>query len=362
MILINLCERKLLTCLDIQARMEEENSDAMNLNLDLGPSSELETLDIQALLEENNSGAMNLDLVLGPCSELTTGSITNEVFQGTNEASRLRAQPRGRHPLTPQPEAGQDYFPDPPEPHNISRDCALQVGEGSVVVETTKKKDVVEKGTDSYGKFFECSICLDMAKDPVVTSCGHLFCWRCLFQWFHVHSNSNECPNCKGVVILRNVTPIYGPRNDADVIEQEGSNLEILPRPQARRVNSLSQTLERNTVPTPIEEMLQRGANINGLTQDLVQLHEPENAHHEQAEIDTPLLSSFLPPQEDPPLFDDLDSFLSDIMNSGSDLNIDVEMNSMESLTAASSRRRNNSTSEVPNVNDEDYQAPRPDV
>ena len=28
---------------------------------------------------------------------------------------------------------------------------------------------------------FECNICLKMAREPVVTSCGHLFCWSCLY-------------------------------------------------------------------------------------------------------------------------------------------------------------------------------------
>ena len=29
---------------------------------------------------------------------------------------------------------------------------------------------------------FECNICFDAAKDPVVTQCGHLYCWSCLHQ------------------------------------------------------------------------------------------------------------------------------------------------------------------------------------
>ena len=28
---------------------------------------------------------------------------------------------------------------------------------------------------------FECCICLETSKDPVVTTCGHLFCWACIY-------------------------------------------------------------------------------------------------------------------------------------------------------------------------------------
>ena len=30
---------------------------------------------------------------------------------------------------------------------------------------------------------FSCNICFDEVTDPVVTRCGHLYCWSCLFQW-----------------------------------------------------------------------------------------------------------------------------------------------------------------------------------
>lgn len=29
---------------------------------------------------------------------------------------------------------------------------------------------------------FECNICLELSKDPVVTLCGHLYCWPCLYR------------------------------------------------------------------------------------------------------------------------------------------------------------------------------------
>jgi len=29
---------------------------------------------------------------------------------------------------------------------------------------------------------FECNICLETASEPVITLCGHLFCWPCIYQ------------------------------------------------------------------------------------------------------------------------------------------------------------------------------------
>lgn len=40
-----------------------------------------------------------------------------------------------------------------------------------------------------------CSICLGIFNNPVVTSCGHRFCWDCLNEWYL--SNKHECPQCR---------------------------------------------------------------------------------------------------------------------------------------------------------------------
>ncbi|GLD55303.1 E3 ubiquitin-protein ligase RNF185 [Lates japonicus] len=41
---------------------------------------------------------------------------------------------------------------------------------------------------------FECNICLDTAKDAVISLCGHLFCWPCLHQWLETRPNRQVCP------------------------------------------------------------------------------------------------------------------------------------------------------------------------
>mmetsp|Transcript_20665 Transcript_20665/g.66958 ORF Transcript_20665/g.66958 Transcript_20665/m.66958 type:complete len:216 (+) Transcript_20665:44-691(+) len=68
-----------------------------------------------------------------------------------------------------------------------------------------------EVGDDeSDGSNFECNICLELAKDPVVTHCGHLYCWPCLFRWMEHCSSSKHCPVCKLPVDENRVVPLYG--------------------------------------------------------------------------------------------------------------------------------------------------------
>ncbi|XP_077244773.1 uncharacterized protein LOC143884842 [Tasmannia lanceolata] len=97
---------------------------------------------------------------------------------------------------------------------------------------------------------FECNVCLDVANEPVVTSCGHLFCWPCLYQWLHLHCDYKECPVCKGEVTESNITPIYGRGSSETRVEKKGgedgdSSLKVPPRPHGRRLESLRHGLFR---------------------------------------------------------------------------------------------------------------------
>ncbi|XP_024524944.1 uncharacterized protein LOC9654847 [Selaginella moellendorffii] len=93
--------------------------------------------------------------------------------------------------------------------------------------------------------FFDCNVCFDVASEPVVTSCGHLFCWPCLYQWLHVHSHNDECPVCKGAVSDADVIPIYGRGGDGGAsVERSCPSANIFAqhipaRPRARRADSV---------------------------------------------------------------------------------------------------------------------------
>uniref|UniRef100_A0A1B0G1I7 RING-type E3 ubiquitin transferase n=1 Tax=Glossina morsitans morsitans TaxID=37546 RepID=A0A1B0G1I7_GLOMM len=85
-----------------------------------------------------------------------------------------------------------------------------------------------DKNDDSL---FECNICLDTAKDAVVSMCGHLFCWPCLHQWLETRPNRKLCPVCKAAIGKDKVIPLYG-RNST---KQEDPRNKVPPRPAGQR-------------------------------------------------------------------------------------------------------------------------------
>ncbi len=74
---------------------------------------------------------------------------------------------------------------------------------------------------------FECYICLDVPKSPVATSCGHIFCWKCIQSWVNGKSLLT-CPVCKNGIDLNKVIPLYTNSEDS----QERDN-----RPKVERIN-----------------------------------------------------------------------------------------------------------------------------
>ncbi|GKC20322.1 E3 ubiquitin protein ligase RNF5-like protein [Tanacetum coccineum] len=83
---------------------------------------------------------------------------------------------------------------------------------------------------------FECNICFDIAQDPIVTLCGHLFCWPCLYKWLQFHSHSHECPVCKSLVEGDNLVPIYGRGTSNSNLRAHPLSIDEIPsRPASRR-------------------------------------------------------------------------------------------------------------------------------
>ena len=86
------------------------------------------------------------------------------------------------------------------------------------------KKD---KGTN-----FECTICLETAKEPVLTKCGHMFCWPCIYNWLDSKGGRAKCPNCKNQITKNDLIPVYA--NDEN--KENTNRFKNIPkRPKAER-------------------------------------------------------------------------------------------------------------------------------
>lgn len=104
-------------------------------------------------------------------------------------------------------------------------DAASGGTEGGSGVDDTKPSP------DASGPSYECNICLDMARDAVVSMCGHLFCWPCLHEWLETRPTRQTCPVCKAAISRDKVIPLYGRGSN----NQQDPRDKVPPRPRGRR-------------------------------------------------------------------------------------------------------------------------------
>lgn len=77
-------------------------------------------------------------------------------------------------------------------------------------------------------KKYECRICIEEAKEPVVTPCGHMFCWSCIDKWLNQNNSHQLCPSCKSGISRSTLIPLYLNEETKDPRSEN-------PRPQATR-------------------------------------------------------------------------------------------------------------------------------
>ncbi|CAI9103212.1 OLC1v1001660C1 [Oldenlandia corymbosa var. corymbosa] len=113
---------------------------------------------------------------------------------------------------------------------------------------------------ESRGNFYDCNICLNIAREPILTCCGHLFCWACFSKLPYANSFARDCPVCEGEVTDSSIVPIYGDGDSARNSSLD-SSITIPPRPKAQRVESERQqrvALGISHIHVPVAEALRR--------------------------------------------------------------------------------------------------------
>ncbi|XP_057969370.1 E3 ubiquitin-protein ligase RMA3-like [Malania oleifera] len=127
-----------------------------------------------------------------------------------------------------------------------------------------KWKNIVSAGSTTAAEnpngCFDCNICLDSAHDPVVTLCGHLFCWPCIYNWIHFQTSpalaadhKQKCPVCKADVSPATVVPLYGSGSPSFPSEPKRPNLSgvaVPRRPAACGLHNLI-TAAASSPPNP---------------------------------------------------------------------------------------------------------------
>jgi len=86
---------------------------------------------------------------------------------------------------------------------------------------------------------FECNICFDVANEPVVTTCGHLYwwflhSWKCVYDWLASNRQNFTCPVCNSGISADSLIPVF-------IREESPDRRADLPqRPQPQRQGPVS--------------------------------------------------------------------------------------------------------------------------
>ncbi|XWS12654.1 hypothetical protein CRYUN_Cryun37aG0108700 [Craigia yunnanensis] len=134
---------------------------------------------------------------------------------------------------------------------------------------------------------FDCNICLDFAHEPIVTLCGHLYCWPCIYKWLHVQSASldsdehPQCPVCKADISHTTMVPLYGRGQSESELRGKAlyRGMVVPPRPPACGTQSLLST----TSPNGLQQLPYRNPYQN-------QNYNPHASHYEE-DSSPPLLN-----------------------------------------------------------------------
>jgi hypothetical protein len=95
-----------------------------------------------------------------------------------------------------------------------------------------ENSNINQNKNEQSSNTFECYICMDKPTHPVATSCGHIFCWKCLLSWAQGKTEL-VCPICRNGIDLSRVIPLYS--------NSHSNSSQIDDRPKVERVAPVRQ-------------------------------------------------------------------------------------------------------------------------
>ncbi|XP_062184058.1 E3 ubiquitin-protein ligase RMA1H1-like [Phragmites australis] len=163
------------------------------------------------------------------------------------------------------------------EARRMDQICLAAVNSQPLVadVEPVKKASGDMPATTGSG-CFDCNICLDFAAEPVVTLCGHLYCWPCIYEWLrpgvestagdNSSSARRQCPVCKATLSPDTLVPLYGRGGSS---KKSLNGVAIPRRPMVHRESVEHQNAQSNVNDHDHQSM------------EGIDLHQPlQHAHH----------------------------------------------------------------------------------
>ncbi|KAE8689977.1 hypothetical protein F3Y22_tig00110930pilonHSYRG00091 [Hibiscus syriacus] len=293
---------------------------------------------------EETNDAMNLDLNLGPTPETGSGSVSDEGLDWDlvdNQFNRIREAVRRRRWRWQQvqfPAATQNLSV---ELINLWGIQTMRVWHRQVrVVLLWKKSDDVPKPVripmDSWKMMFQKARMIEKG----VRNDGNFF--------DYVNSDAKECPVCKEEVTVKTLTPIYG-RGKIDLEPEDNSGQDRIADSVLSRIMTSRRLRGEQTTVASLDDVDLRPSSTNGT----------DVCHPEFILVPSKTITiNYVELQDEQPLpVDDRDSVssIAAVINSESQMDTAAEIDSVVSLSASSSRRRNDNF----RVSDVDRSDPR---
>lgn len=191
------------------------NQNNQGTETDFPNPNEVNDLDLNNYEDPNHTSVNFDDLVFIPdTNETPEIESTQNLHESPSDDDHFNTQHQGDSTST------YSHIPNPKREPLIIRLSNPPPNENQETQpkpeESTQNQNADNNATDEIADEdkWKCPICLEGLQQPVVTRCGHVFCWPCIHEWLR---RSQTCPVCHGQLEERHLIPIYGQGDDADL-------------------------------------------------------------------------------------------------------------------------------------------------